>query len=643
MIPKQTIARIKEEARIDEIVGEVVTLKRRGSSLLGLCPFHNEKTPSFTVTVAKGIYKCFGCGKAGDSISFLMEQQQMSYVEALKYLGKKYNIEIIEEYQTDEQQREEMAKQSLTESILIANAFAQRFFTNYLLHNEHGNIGLSYFRERGFSEQIIEKFQLGFAPTAYTALTDAGLSEGYQLDILKQAGLTSSKENSKNDFFHNRVMFPVHNMNGKVIAFGGRIMIKDEKAPKYINTPESDVYIKGKILYGIYFAKTDIRKQDECLLVEGYTDVISLVQSGIENVVASSGTALTIDQIKLIKRLTKNITVLYDGDSAGIKAALRGTDMILEEGMNVRIVVLPDQEDPDSYVRKMGATEFTKYIKENRKDIILFKTSLFAEEAKNDPIKKAELIRDIIQSVAKIPDPIQRSVYIKQCAQQMDMQEQLIITEVNKLRRQKVKEQYKEDIAPQVETQDAIANANIHHEQLQVTESSLQYLERDIVRILMEFGTWDILSDEGKTETVAQYLFDDLDGIPFESQYKMVYDYIRAQHIEGNVYDPNYYTLHENPEISSIAISLLTSPHYLSEGWKKYEVHVPEKKHVYSKDAFSGAIRIKQRKSKEQLKALADMIRDEIDEDKKLKLIRKLIALQAQAQKFAKETGTVLL
>jgi DNA primase len=363
MIPKFTIARIMEESRIDEVIGEFVTLKKRGASLIGNCPFHNEKTPSFNVSVSKGIYKCFGCGKAGNVVTFLMEQQQLTYVEALKYLAKKYNIEIVEEQISDEKKKEIDEKQSLTESILIANAFAQRFFTDYLLHNEKGGIGLAYFKERGFSNQMIDKFQLGFAPESGTALTEAGLAAGYQLDILKKAGLTSSKEDSKYDFFRNRVMFPIHSMQGKVIAFGGRIMIKDEKAPKYVNTGESDVYTKSKILYGIYQARNDIRKQEECLLVEGYTDVISLVQAGIENVVASSGTALTTDQIRLIKRQTHNVTMLYDGDAAGIKAALRGTDMILEEGMNVRVVILPDQEDPDSFVRKMGSTEFSYFLK----------------------------------------------------------------------------------------------------------------------------------------------------------------------------------------------------------------------------------------------------------------------------------------
>jgi DNA primase len=634
-----------EEARIDEVVGEFVTLKKRGASLIGNCPFHNEKTPSFNVSVSKGIYKCFGCGKAGNSVTFLMENQQMTYVEALKYLAKKYNIEIVEEHRSDEQKKEEDEKQSLTESILIANAFAQRFFTDYLLHNEKGSIGLSYFKERGFSTSTIDKFQLGFAPESGTDLTEAALKAGYQLEILKKAGLTSSKENSKYDFFRNRVMFPVHNMTGKVIAFGGRIMIKDEKSPKYVNTGESDVYVKSKILYGIYQAKNDIRKQDECLLVEGYTDVISLVQAGIDNVVASSGTALTTDQIRLIKRFTHNVTILYDGDAAGIKAALRGTDMILEEGMNVRIVILPDQEDPDSYVRKMGATAFTDYIKENKKDLILFKTALFADEAKNDPVKKADLIRDIVQSISRIPDMIQRSVYVQQCSHAMQMAEQILISEVNKMRRGRAKDQNKEDIAPHIEAQDYSANAEVHHDRLMVSTHNPEPIERDIVRALMEYGTWDIQLDGGATESAAQFIFDDLEGIVFESKYKHVYEYIKSEFDAGRVHEATFYTLHPEIEISTMAIDLFSSSTQdaLSPGWfDKYEVIVPDKKAIYQKDIVSSTMRLKQQRNLATLHELEERMKEEKDEDKMQEFMRHHKLLTEQKKEFALATGLVV-
>ena len=645
MIPKFTIARIMEESRIDEVVGEYVTLKKRGASLIGNCPFHNEKTPSFNVSVSKGIYKCFGCGKAGNVVTFLMENQQLTYVEALKYLAKKYNIEIVEEHVSEEKKKEEEEKQSQTESILIANAFAQRFFTDYLLHDEKGGIGLAYFKERGFSNQMIEKFQLGFAPESGTELTDAALKAGYQLDVLKKAGLTSSKENSKYDFFRNRVMFPIHSMTGKVIAFGGRIMIKDEKAPKYVNTSESDVYVKSKILYGIYQARNDIRKKDECLLVEGYTDVISLVQSGIENVVASSGTALTTEQIRLIKRQTHNITVLYDGDAAGIKAALRGTDMILEEGMNVRVVILPDQEDPDSYVRKIGSTAFTAFIKDNRKDLILFKTTLFAEEAKNDPIKKAELIRDIVQSIAKVPDPIQRSIYTQQCSERFGMQEQILISEVNKVRRERAKEQRKEDIAPHIEAQDISANAIVHHEQLKTTVQSVEYIERDIVTALMEYGTWDIVIGEDQTESATKFILEDLEGIDFQSQYKIGYDYIKSEYEAGRVHEPNHFTMNDDPAISNMAINLLTEHSYdnLSPGWwTKFEVIIPDKARIYNKSIISATMRLKQLKNLETLQKVQEMMKDEKDEETLLKLMGQHKALMEQKKDFAKVTGTVI-
>ncbi|MBS1624320.1 MAG: DNA primase [Bacteroidetes bacterium] len=645
VIPKFTIARIMEEARIDEVVGEFVTLKKRGSSLIGNCPFHNEKTPSFNVSVSRGIYKCFGCGKAGNSVTFLMESQQMTYVEALKYLAKKYNIEIVEEYRSEEQKKEEDEKQSLTESILIANAYGQRFFTDYLLHNEKGAVGLSYFKERGFSTQTIEKFQLGFAPESGTEFTETALKAGYQLDILKKAGLTSPKEGSKYDFFRNRVMFPVHNLVGKVIAFGGRIMVKDEKSPKYVNTGESEVYVKSKILYGIYQAKGDIRKQDECLLVEGYTDVISLVQAGIDNVVASSGTALTTDQIRLIKRFTHNVTILYDGDAAGIKAALRGTDMVLEEGLNVRIVILPDQEDPDSYVRRVGATAFTEFIKENKKDLILFKTDLYATEAKSDPVKKADMIRDIVQSISRIPDMIQRSVYIQQCAHSMQMSEQILVAEVNKMRNTRAKEKTKEDVAPHVEIEDLAASAQAHQEQLLASTHNPEPIERDIVRALIEYGTWEVPVDGGEPETATQFIFDTLEGILFESKYKYAYDYIRSEFDAGRIHPETFYTQHSDVEISRLAIDLVTASaqDQLSPGWwEKYEVIVPDKKALYIQDIISSTMRMKQMKNLEMLYQIEERMRTAESAEQMDQLIQHYKLLTEQKKEFAKATGIVV-
>jgi len=646
MISKETIQRINEEARVEDVVGEFVTLKKRGANLLGLCPFHNEKTPSFNVNPARNIYKCFGCGKAGGPIQFLIDSQQMTYPDALRFLAKKYNIEIDEENVSDEAKQKEVEKHNLVESIHIASAFAQKFFTDYMLNNDNGKIGLAYFKERGFLGHTIEKFQLGFAPESGDAFTRQALKEGYQLDVLKRAGLTSPKENSTYDFFRNRVMFPIHNMTGKVVGFGGRIMVKDEKAPKYVNTPESEVYQKSKILYGAWFAKNEIRKKDECLLVEGYTDVISLHQSGIENAVSSSGTSLTVEQIRLVKRMTPNITMLYDGDAAGIKAALRGTDLILEEGMNVRIVVLPDSEDPDSYVRKVGAEAFNQFIQQNKKDLILFKTSLFAREAKTDPIKKSELIRDIVESIGKIPDSIHRSVYTKECSQLFDMSEQILITEVNKIRRKKQRDQQaadeKQEEQKRSSTQDEIP-ASIHQEQFNESISSLPVLERDIIRILIEFGAWTIMNEDAEI-TVTKYVLEELEGLNIETaQYKTVYELVKREFAQGAVYDEKFFTANDDEKISSVAIQILAQPYSLSDNWwNKYKIVVPGKREIFQKDIISSILRLKQFRNIVELKKVENLLKETRDDADMMRLMKMHKALMEQKKDFARTVGNVV-
>ena len=644
MISKPTIQKIIDEARVEDVVGEFVTLKRRGANMLGLCPFHNEKTPSFNVNPARNIYKCFGCGKAGGPLQFLMDYQQMTYPDALRYLAKKYNIEI-EETRDETDQKEQIEKQNLTESILIANTRAQKFFTDYMMNNEAGGVGLAYFKERGFIDKTIEKFQLGYAPDSGSLLTQTMLKEGFQLDILKKAGLTSPKEGSTYDFFRNRVMFPIHNMTGKVVAYGGRIMVKDEKAPKYVNTAESEVYQKSKILYGAFFAKNEIRKKDECLLVEGYTDVISLHQSGIENAVSSSGTALTPDQIRLIKRITPNITLLYDGDAAGIKAALRGTDLILEEGMNVRVVILPAPEDPDSYVRKVGAEAFQKYIQENKKDLILFKTSLFATEAKADPIKKAELIRDIVESIAKIPDAIQRSVYVKESSQLFDMSEQILITEVNKARRKKQGEQQKEEEKQQQREHSGKdeLTASAHKEQNIENPSNLPVLEHDIIRILLEFGSWKTQDDENEI-SVVQYVLNELEGLDIETpRYKVIFDLIKKDFADGVVHDESFFSAHDDEQIRNLAIDILTQSYTLSENWwLKYKVAIAEKKDRFVKDIHSTIIRFKQFKNIVELRKIEKLLKDPKDEADSIRLQKLHILLMEQKKEFARTIGNVI-
>ena len=430
MIDQTTIDRILDAAQIVDVVSEFVTLRKRGVNYVGLCPFHNEKTPSFSVSPAKGLCKCFSCGKGGNSVHFIMEHEQMSYYEALKYLAKKYNIEIKERELTNEEKQ----AQTTRESMFIVNNFARDYFQNILKNHVDGrSIGLAYFRQRGFRDDIIEKFQLGYCTESHDAMSQEALRKGYKKEFLVKTGICYETDDHRlRDRFWGRVIFPVHTLSGKVVAFGGRVLSTATKGVKvkYVNSPESEIYHKSNELYGIYFAKQAIVKQDRCFLVEGYTDVISMHQSGIENVVASSGTALTPGQIRLIHRFTNNITVLYDGDVAGIKASIRGIDMLLEEGMNIKVCLLPDGDDPDSFARKHNSEEFQTFIREHEKDFIRFKTDLLMEDAGKDPIKRAELISNIVRSISVIPEAIIRDVYIKECSQHLRIEEKLLVAEV---------------------------------------------------------------------------------------------------------------------------------------------------------------------------------------------------------------------
>ncbi|OXA98573.1 DNA primase [Flavobacterium oncorhynchi] len=430
MISQNTIDTVFETARVEEVIGDFVNLKRAGSNFKGLSPFSDERSPSFMVSPAKGIWKDFSTGKGGNSVKFLMEHSQFTYPEAIRYLARKYNIEIEETEQTDA----EKAMTDVRESMYLVSEFAAKYFQDVLINSEEGKaIGLSYFKERGFTNETIKKFDLGYSPETWDALTKEALGKGYKLEFLESTGLTIAREDRPFDRFKGRVMFPIQSMSGRVLGFGGRILTNDKKAAKYLNSPESDIYHKSKVLYGIYHAKQSIAKQNNCYLVEGYTDVIQFSQAGIENVVASSGTALTPDQIRLINRLTRNITVLFDGDAAGLRASIRGIDLILEEGMNVRVCSFPDGEDPDSFARKNSHDDLVAYLENNSKDFIQFKASILMNEAKNDPIKKADLIRDMVTSISKIPDRIQREVYIQECARIMEISEQVLVSTLAQL------------------------------------------------------------------------------------------------------------------------------------------------------------------------------------------------------------------
>ncbi len=488
MISRKTIDTVFEVARVEEVISDFVQLKRAGGNLKGLSPFTDEKSPSFMVSPVKQIWKDFSSGKGGNVVTFLMEHEHFSYPEAIRYLAKKYNIEIEETEQT----REEVQQASEKESMYLVSEFAQKYFHKILLDTEEGKaIGLSYFKERGFSTPTIEKFGLGYSPEQWTAFTDEALKSGYQLEYLEKTGLTIVKDDKKFDRFKGRVMFPIHSMSGRVLGFGGRILTNDKKAAKYLNSPESEIYHKSKILYGLYQAKQAIAKQDNCYLVEGYTDVIQFSQSGIENVVASSGTALTTEQIRLISRLTKNITVLFDGDAAGLRASVRGIDLILEEGMNVKVCTLPDGEDPDSFARKTSFEDLTLYLEENAKDFIQFKASLLNQEAQNDPIKKAELIRDMVTSISKIPDRIKREVYLKETSRIMDISEDVLANTLAQI----LKKETFESAKKAFEENRALEAVKKESAQLEKVDV-LYLLERRIIAILLLYGNREVIFED---------------------------------------------------------------------------------------------------------------------------------------------------
>ncbi|WPR72698.1 DNA primase [Flavobacterium sp. NG2] len=505
MITKATIDTVFETARVEEVIGDFVQLKRAGSNFKGLSPFSDERSPSFMVSPAKGIWKDFSSGKGGNAVAFIMEHEHFTYPEAIRYLAKKYNIEIEETEQTNE----EKANMDARESMYLVSEFAKDYFHKTLLHTEEGKaIGLSYFKERGFTTETINKFSLGYSPETWDAFTKEALGKGYKLEFLESTGLTIPKEDRPFDRFKGRVMFPIQSMSGRTLGFGGRILTNDKKAAKYLNSPESELYHKSKVLYGIYQAKQAIAKQNNCFLVEGYTDVIQFNQAGIENVVASSGTALTPDQIRLINRLTKNITVLFDGDAAGLRASIRGIDLILEEGMNVKVCAFPDGEDPDSFAKKTPYDDLVAYLENNAKDFIQFKASLLMDEAKNDPIKKADLIRDMVQSISKIPDRIQREVYIQECSRIMDISEQVLVSTLAQLTQKDVVEVEKKAKKEQKSFEVVKNDTPQTSEKVDI----LYRLERKIIEILLLYGnkeeefedTFLKTNDEGEIVTVTE-------------------------------------------------------------------------------------------------------------------------------------------
>ena len=584
LISKSTIQKINDTADVLDVIGSFIKLKKRGANYLGNCPFHNEKTPSFTVSATKGIYKCFGCGKAGNVITFVQEHEKLSYPEALTWLAKRYHIEIEETIQS----KESIEKQKIEESLRIINQYATSYFSEQLKNTEEGQtIGLSYFKQRGFRDDTIDKFQLGYCLEDRYLLAEDAIGKGYNKELLVKAGLVYDRNDKLQAIYYGRVIFPIHNQSGRVIGFGARILKSNDKAPKYINTPENEIYYKSKTLYGIYFAKNLISKEDECLLVEGYTDVISLHQAGIENVVASSGTSLTEEQLKLIKRYSKNLTILYDGDAAGIKAALRGLDMAIEQGLNVQVVLLPDNHDPDSYVQKVGVEEFKTYIKNNKKDIILFKLEASLKEAKDDTIKKSELINDIADTISKInklEEFSKQQDYIRRCAQLLQIEEAGLISLVNKKIRDKV---VKNDFANKQEADELALKAEPDQKvEQQIVSDLLQkdYLqEKGLIRILIEYGKQPF--DE--TTNVADYIRNRVGRNDFVNiGWQTIFDFFYKTLDTTLEYpDAKTFTYHDDEQIRSFSIEALYFPYDLSPNWvEKHQIATPTKDSLYVDD-----------------------------------------------------------
>lgn len=667
MIPKDTVDKIIEAARVEEVIGDFIVLKKRGANLLGLCPFHGEKTPSFTVSPAKGIYKCFGCGKAGNSVNFIMEHESLTYPEALKYLAKKYNIPVVEKEVTPEEQ----ALQNERESLYIVSSFAQKHFSDTLWTTDEGmSVGLGYFRERGFTDETIKKFQLGYSSEERKAFTRAALTAGYKPEYLTKTGLSILSDRYKPeegeikldhlfDRYSGRVIFPIHNVTGRPIGFGGRILNNDKKLAKYVNSPQSDIYDKSKVLYGLYFAKKQIVHEDNCFLVEGYTDVISMHQSGIENVVSSSGTSLTVEQIKLIHRFTNNITILYDGDFAGIKASFRGIDLILEEGMNVKVLLFPDGDDPDSYAKKHSGEEVKEFIKKNAVDFIKFKTNLLLEEAKNNPTQKAALIKEIIESISIIPDAITRNEYITACSHILQTDEQTLVFQVKAIRAKK----QSKPVTPQPEVKDpaernvsAQSNVEVKDELDKLLEANLNPFteqEKNLVRLLINYGNtlvevkhFDSEGEEVAMEiSIAEYVLNELmhDELSFiDPVYQMfLYEFI-LQMKDGALPTAQYFTNHSNPNISSTAINLLASNHALSDNWKtRHGIYIGHETDNLKKTVDHDLYIYKEKRLQKLLRDEKEKLRNAASDEEVQQLlisIQQLDALKTRANKLLGRT-----
>ncbi len=637
MIPRSKIDEIVDSAHIEDVIGEYISLKKRGSSLQGLCPFHNEKTPSFNVSPAKGIYKCFGCGKAGNVVNFVMEYEHLDYIHALKFLAEKYRIDWPEREISGEELAAEKQRSSDKESLQIVNNFAENYFADILQNDEEGQtIGLSYFEERGFRPETIAKFKLGYSKDSWDAFATAASKEGFNLDIVKKSGLVKESDQGKiYDAYRGRVMFTIHSLSGKPIAFAGRFLKKDPKSPKYVNSPETELYHKSNELYGLFFARNAISKAGFVYLVEGYTDVISMHQAGVENVVASSGTSLTENQIKLIKRFTSDVCVLYDGDAAGIKASLRGIDMLLEGGLNVKTVLFPDGEDPDSYCKKEGPEKFGEFLNANQKDFILFKTSLLASDAGNDPVKKAQLIREIVESISKIPDAFKRMGFIKETSRILAVDEQLLVTESNRLLRSKTISDAKADI-------DAIPETTTYEDELRalVDVQHHDHQEKDIVRVLMSYAN----NPCPDFKHIAHYILHHIAEDEIEIENATVLEIIQYfnQQLENEQVDTQGLVYHRDPKVSKMIAEILTANTDISPNWSsKYDIIIDEPGTNYQYDVDSALARLKLKNIEKLLRHNQDAFNDaEADIESLIRVHQHLLEMRGL---LTEKYGTVIL
>jgi DNA primase len=643
MISAATIQKILSRIDIVEIISSFIRLKKRGANYLGLCPFHNEKTPSFTVSPAKEIYKCFGCGRSGNAISFLMEHDKYSYVEALRWLAAKYNVEIEE----TELSAEAKQQQQTSDSLYIINGFAQKFFSDILFNTDEGrDVGLSYLKQRGFREEIIQKFQLGFNPEARGSFTQAALASQYQPELLQKSGLVILRDEKLIDNYRGRIIFPVHNQSGKIAGFGARHIKNNNKGPKYINTPENEIYVKSKILYGAYLARMAIDKADECLLVEGYTDVISLHQAGIENVVASGGTSLTPDQLRLVKKYTNNLTIIYDGDTAGIKAALRGLDLALEEGLNVKLVLIPDNEDPDSYINKKGVSAFTNFINANKKDFILFQLDIALKEVGDDSSKKSAVVNQIAETISKInkaEDFTKQQDYVRKSAELLRIDESGLYSLVNKYIREKVNKV--DQRVPAIDKGEQGENESIYEN---IDEDAYNLLNKDeqneraIVRSLLEFG----LKEWTPAQTVADYILNEVIDEDMMDNKKLtnIINTYKSWYEAGMEPTEKTFLYHENQEIAMTVMSILEFPYEVSNGWKEhFDTTVPTREDTYKEEVFSTVNYLALRKIKRLISINQKDMEQAHTTEEQLTLLQTHKLLKDMEIEKTKKLGTVIL